>query len=71
MICDRCGLPYRFSDMQKEWNGLWVCPADYERRHPHDFQKIPKSRQRVAVARPRVEDTFIDDLTVTERKAKI
>lgn len=33
-ICDRCGLAFKHSTLRKTWEGLMVCPADYERKHP-------------------------------------
>lgn len=33
-ICDRCGLAFRHSTLKKTWEGLMVCPADYEGKHP-------------------------------------
>jgi len=33
-ICDRCGYQYDYLELQKEWNGLFVCPECYEPKHP-------------------------------------
>jgi len=33
-ICDRCGYQYNYLELQKEWNGLLVCPECYEPKHP-------------------------------------
>jgi len=33
-ICDRCGYQYDYLELQKEWNGLFVCPECYESKHP-------------------------------------
>lgn len=33
-ICDRCGLAFKHSTLRKTWEGLMVCPADYEVKHP-------------------------------------
>lgn len=35
--CDRCGCDIRVEDAIQEWTGLWVCPDDWEERHPQDF----------------------------------
>ena len=35
--CSRCGFDMRVQDAKTEWNGLVVCPACYEPRHPQDF----------------------------------
>ena len=52
LICDRCGFQYRKSEMRETWDHLWVCPEDWEPRHPQlDVKAIPDD-QRVPVARP-------------------
>ena len=33
-ICDRCGQEYKYQQLKKEWNGLFVCPSCYEPKHP-------------------------------------
>ena len=33
-ICDRSGYQYDYLELQKEWNGLLVCPECYEPKHP-------------------------------------
>jgi len=33
-ICDRCGQQYKYLELKKEWNGLFVCPSCYEPKHP-------------------------------------
>ena len=33
-ICDRCGQEYKYQQLKKEWNGLFVCPECYEPKHP-------------------------------------
>lgn len=37
IACERCGHVIRSEDAKKEWTGLWVCPDDWEIRHPQDF----------------------------------
>ena len=51
-ICDRCGFAYPYLSLQKEWNGLEVCPECYEPKHPQldpphhsaDAQALPWTR---------------------------
>jgi len=38
--------------MRKRFDGLWVCPKDWEPRHPQDHIEITRDRQGVPVARP-------------------
>lgn len=58
-ICDRCGFKYRASQTQKTWDGLWVCRADFETRHPQDFVRGRKDIQNVPEPRPESADVFI------------
>jgi len=58
MICDRCGGKFRFSQMRKTWDGLWVDKDCWQPRHPQDFVKGISERQTVPVARPDVEQTY-------------
>lgn len=38
--CDRCGMDVRYKDSRKTWDGLVVCPADWEPRHEQDFVRV-------------------------------
>lgn len=38
--CDRCGMDVRYKDARKTWDGLVVCPADWEPRHEQDFVRV-------------------------------
>jgi len=66
-ICDRCGFKRKFSEMRKEWTGLWVCTDTcWEARHPQDLLKGKKDLPGVKVARPwPAERTFLADNEVT------
>jgi len=53
VICDRCGFKRRVSTTRREWNGLLVCyPECWEARHPQDFVRAKRDKQRVPIARP-------------------
>lgn len=53
VICDRCGFKRRINTVRKEWNGLLVCfPECWEPRHPQDFVRAVRDKQRVPIARP-------------------
>lgn len=69
MICDVCGFQYRRSQMRKRWDGAWVCPKDYERRHPQDSVKVRKERAGVPVARPDI-DTAISSTEIKTAASK-
>lgn len=36
-LCDRCGCDIRAQDGRMTWDGLFVCPDDWEPRHEQDF----------------------------------
>lgn len=62
MVCDRCGFTMRSSESKKTWDGLIVCPADFETRQPQDFVRGKEDKQNVPEARPRPEDVFLTAL---------
>jgi len=59
--CDVCGIDYRSSQTRKRWDGAWVCLADFEERHPQDFVRGRKDRQRAPDPRPEPAEVFIGD----------
>lgn len=59
-ICDRCGRPFKASQLKKTWDGLWVCRRDWEPRQPQDFVRGVKEDQSVEVSRPDTEPTFVE-----------
>lgn len=58
IICDVCGFKIKASKSKKRWDGLIVCPEDWEPRHPQDFLKIGKEDQSVPFTRTKPADTF-------------
>lgn len=64
-ICDRCGRKIRQSETRKTWDGLWVCPDDWEPRHPQDFVTGKTDKQSVPEPRPEPADYFLSDNEVT------
>lgn len=59
VICDVCGQKIKASVSKKRWDGLIVCPDDYELRHPMDFIKTPTDHISVPFARPIQPDDFL------------
>jgi hypothetical protein len=57
-ICDVCGQKYRSTEKKKRWDGLIVCPDDFEQDHPQKFIRVQADGQAVPNPRPRPEDTF-------------
>lgn len=60
VICDVCGFKIKASKSKKRWDGLIVCPEDWEPRHPQDFLKIGKEDQSVPFTRTKPADVFTD-----------
>jgi hypothetical protein len=42
ICCDVCAKEILASEAKHRWDGLIVCEADWEPRHPMDFIKVPK-----------------------------
>ena len=60
-ICDSCGRKYKASTMKKRWDGLIVCPEDYEIRHPQLSLKVRGDKMVVPIPRPDpVSPDYID-----------
>lgn len=51
-LCDVCGFKYKASKLKKRWDGLYVCPKDYEERHPSDFFRVYPEDTSVPWTRP-------------------
>ena len=58
-VCDVCAQKYKSSQMRKRWDGLMVCPNDWEPRHPQDFLRSVPDRQDVPWSRPETPDVFV------------
>jgi hypothetical protein len=68
VICDRCGHKLRRSQARKTWEGLLVCPKDWEPKHPQLSVTAKGDKQSVIDARPDVgSENFIsaNDVTTT------
>lgn len=65
LICDECGFKVRASETRKRWDGRRVCSKDWEPRHPQDFVRGRRDKQRVPEPRPEPADVFIDENDVT------
>ena len=65
VVCDRSGDEIDAADAVKEWTGLIVSRRHADERHPQDFVKGRKDRQRVPDPRPESVDVFLDVGDVT------
>lgn len=59
LICDVCCKKIKASEAKQMWNGLIVCPEDFEMRQPQDFVKARQDKITVPFTRPRPTDVFI------------
>lgn len=59
VICDICGSRFRMSQTRKTWDGLRVCPEDYDPKHPLLNIRGKADRQAVFDSRPEPPDRFV------------
>lgn len=67
-ICDICGSKFKFSQLHKTWNNLFVCARDLEPRQPQDLIRGRPDNQSVPAASPEPADGFLgtNEVTVDE-----
>lgn len=69
VICDSCGRKIKASEAKQRWDGLIVCPDDFEMRQPQDFVKARADKITVPFTRPRPTDLstgiFCDTFTLS------
>lgn len=58
-ICDVCGFKFKGSELRKRWDGMMVCEADYEQRHPQDLIRLRAEKSVPPFVRPQGTDQFI------------
>lgn len=56
VYCMVCNRKIKAGNALKRWDGLLVCPADYENRHPQDFLRARQER----ISVPFTSDTSFD-----------
>jgi hypothetical protein len=59
-ICQSCGRKFKSDVMTRRWDGLYVCPDDFEYRHPQDFVKVWADKQTPPWTSPRPPDVFVN-----------
>lgn len=62
VICDRCGFAVHGSLARETWDGLTVCPEDWEARHDQDFVRARKEKQVADVIRPEGIDVYVSKI---------
>ena len=58
IVCDICSKKIKASESKLRWDGLIVCPSDFEHRHPQDFVKARTDKITVPFTRPIPPLTF-------------
>ena len=57
--CDSCDRIFKASDLKKRWDGLRVCPDDFEERPAQDFVRGKPDIQIPPWVRPEQADYFL------------
>lgn len=57
--CDVCGFWYHASELKLRWDGLMVCPPDFETRQSQDFVRGVPDHQTPPWTRPTPPPVFI------------
>ena len=52
VTCDVCSKKIKASDAKQRWDGLIVCPSDFEHRHPQDYIRAKTDKITVPFTRP-------------------
>ena len=65
-ICDECGWKYKANEMRKRWDNAFVCSPCWETRHPQDFLRSVKEKQRVPNPRPDTTNYQTTQVTVDD-----
>ena len=58
VICEVCSKKIKASDAKQRWDGLIVCPSDFEHRHEQDYVKARTDKITVPFTRPIPPLTF-------------
>lgn len=51
-ICDECGFKFKSEELKLRWDGLMVCPEDWEIRHPQELIRAIPDQSRLPWTRP-------------------
>lgn len=65
MICDRCHFKFRRSQMQRTYDGLWVCWKDYEDQHPQELIQSTPDNINVDISRPEPVEFYVEAGDIT------
>jgi hypothetical protein len=65
-ICDQCGRKFKASDTAMQWDGVIACSDCLDPRHPQDFVRGKRDRQRVPWSSPMPTPILLSDVYVDE-----
>lgn len=68
-ICFVCGKKFKASELKKHWKGYWVCPRDWEPRHPQDFVRAVPDVVTPPWVQPEPADVILVQCTILGRNA--
>ena len=57
--CDVCAFRFKASQLRKRWDGLMVCPEDFEQDHPQKYIRVDQRAPTVPWVRKQNDATFI------------
>src|SRR5882672_12586146 len=57
-ICDVCGFKFKAEHLKQRWDGLMVCPEDWELRHPQELIRPIADQNKLPWTRPEATDNF-------------
>lgn len=60
VICDVCGVRFKSDEVRKRWDGLIVCPKDWEPDHPQKYLRVRNDPVPVPFIRPEA-DLYLGD----------
>lgn len=58
-LCDSCGMKFKANELRERYDGMMVCPEDWEPRHPSERPLSIRSPRALPWTRPEAPDTFI------------
>lgn len=70
-ICDSCGLKFKADQLRLRWDGLMVCDADWETRHPQDLIRPIPDQPAPPWTRPDVDPTYWAQICTPEGRQAI
>jgi hypothetical protein len=59
-ICEVCGFQHKADEMRERYDGLFVCAADYEGKHPLDYTRVVIDKQYVDRPSPEPDPIYIN-----------